>query len=611
MNAALSFLIFPLSFLGIGSFILKRFSLKPEKFLSLSFFALISFFTGFIFYSYYWFFAGLLGLLKIETLYAYWGLGVLFFALQFGTIRSFLGSLKEGILQISQAGLLEKILVIEIAAAVILTLVRCGTPFIDGDSLVYHLYLPKQFALQGKIWHVPFSEHAYWPLFAEVSFIPGELIRSLALSKFISFLVYLGFVWLAAVTVYDCKKQLGPALLAALIPAVTPLFFFHAPSTYNDLFFGFFLAASLILWNQSMQIEGSKHFSFIAGLFLGAALASKLVAIYGAVAFLGIFLFDFIKASDKKTVLKCVFVFCLGALVTGAPYYLRSWIEYGNPVFPFAQKIFQTAYGYGLQGAGLLGTGNTQLTVGAGKDILHFFLLPFFLTFRPELFGGDKIGYLFLFLGFLIFCDWRRNMNFFIFCILYAVIWFSLSQYTRYLMPVFGILAAAYGNGFANIKKHFPRAAHAVLIGALLLGAAQVSWAGYHAYKDLFLRPEEDLRRVAQEMNAQIADPNQKVLVIGDGRLYFYDFAAFREKPFRHFTRYPDSVNLEGTVQLLDTAGASFLIYVQGASGEEKAGAFDPSTYFQEVIQAGFYAPVYSTKSGSLEYILLKRKPYF
>lgn len=576
MIEALTFLVLPLSFLSIGNLLVRK--LKGDVLLPPTEFHLTGFSLGIVFFSYYWFVAGLFGLIGKPALYFYLGAALLLALWGWRNVAEASVLKFKALKACFQTDLLGKLLTLELLAIFILTFLRCWSSYIEGDSLVYHLYLPKMFVLKGALWKVPFSEHAFWPLLAQLCFIPGEILHSLLLSKWVTYLVFSSLSLLVGIFVYKKTKDIPASLLASVLIAGSPTFFIHAPSTYNDIYYSFFLIGSLVL------IEGhdfsERHPSpilFLAGLLCGAALAVKYIALYGFLALLPVL---FLKKGHWKGIV----FFAVGVFLASFAYYLRSYLEYGNPVFPFAQGIFGTRFGYGLSRVGLVGSNLSDFDYGTGKGIIDFLLLPLFLTVNPPPFGNEKLGFLILPSFFLIPFAWRQNLNFLIFSFLYLLVWFPLMQGARYLLPVWGAVAIMAGTGYFALASRWKKGGQTVLFLAVFTTFFHTAWAGYHTYKDLFLRKEDPALAIARWLNSKVPPDAGPVMVIGDERLYYYDFVTFREKTFRNFTSYPDFPDPKETVQLLDESGMRFFV------GTQTPAPFDPLAYFEKLVQAGFYS---------------------
>lgn len=595
--------LMPFGILATGFFLERRIFPRPAFLFFKSFPLLLPFSLGLIFFSYYWFLMALFGWIQPFAFLVWLVFAAAAFLMEHKRLhrgsrhlRRWKQSLKdESWLFYGALGL--------VMAVLFLTLIRCFSGYIEGDSLVYHLYLPKQFVLHGGFFAVPFSEHAYWPLFAEMSFVPAELFHSLPMAKLISWMVFTSTVGLAASFTYQQTHHAFSSALAALIIASAPVFFFHAPSTYSDIFFNFFLMGAFIIYLEAIRYQGS-YFGYkmlLAGLLAGAAMANKYLAGFGVIALYIVMIFDLVRSSDKKRFIMGILALSAGLFLIGAPYYLRSWIHYGNPVFPYAPGIFNTPFGYLEEGAKLLGSNASLEFQGAGRSVKDFFMLPFSLTLAPENFLGDKIGLMFLPAFVFLFFGASSQIRLLSFAFVFALLWFYTGQVSRYFLPPLMIVAMVGSVGLAKLLLKAPRTGKPFVWGMLLLGLFHTGWAGYHAYKDFFIRTEDPKTALAVQINQAISEHHNKVLVLGDAEVYRYNFQAFREKTFRNFTHYPE-MPLHRLLELMDSQEIHYILEVNTGYSD-----YQRPEKFHELIQRGDYSSGVVLKANGLQASVYRR----
>ena len=612
MNSILAFVLIPAGLLATGQCLLRFFAPFSRDLRGNTY----AFLLGLVVFSYFWFAAGLFGRLHVSTLYVYEGLAGFCLIAARRELSGFFKDLSGALEAIRKSDRLTILAFLLLLIVLIATLSRCWTGHIDTDSLVYHLYLPKQYVMKAALWAVPYSEHAFWPQFAEMCFIPGELIHALALSKLISGLVFLATLALIGQSVYRITQNKTAAVLSAFWIASAPVFFSHASSTYSDLFFNLFLVAALLLYREQRETAFASGGTamFLAGLFGGAAMASKYLALYGILALGSLMAIDLVLARSKARVFKCIALFAAGLLITGLPYYVRSYLQYANPVFPFAAGFFGTPFGYLIQNSGGL-VAAPDLFAGAGRSFLDFLSLPWNLTFRPDLFGGDKLGLFFLLLSPFVFFAWKQNKRSLLYCLIYALCWFFQMQFSRYLLPVYSLLAFMMGQGYHFFEIKFPRLRPVVLAGILALGVFQAGWSVYRAYKEFFVHQETEIAQMAGTINQWVQDPAAQVLILGSYGLYYYDFVAIREKGFRNFTRYPDLADPAKLTGLLDEKGITRILIIESPSpwyvtdDAHPQSFFDSAPYFKALIAANFYVLEHEKQGVEATYRLYRRAP--
>ncbi len=585
-------LFWTLSTWSSGAFILKSFySQLDDDFPSRAFAIALRFAAGLTAYSFFWYALGVLGWIGFPALIVWVCVsGVLVIGMRREFMKA-VRSLAQGTKQFLALDPAVRPLFLLTAALIFITGLRCWSSYVDGDSLVYHLYLPKLWSLMGAIGNFNYSEHAYWPSFLEVCFIPAELIGSVAASKIVSFALYFLLVVSVGAYVFNRTRNACGAMVASSILASVPFFFRHAPSTYNDIAFGFFATLALIVWGFGLaRQEGASgwRFGVLSGLLMGVSLSCKYIGFYALFALCGACFLEFLFR--QKAFCTNMFAgFLSGTLATGFPYYLRSYLHYHNPVFPFAQKIFNTPFGYGSKVAGWISPNMAHEFVGTGTGFLDFVMLPVNLIFHPGVFGGEKVGFFFLLLLPLIFLNFKTNRLFLFFCFIYTGIWFFLYQGTRYLTPVFAVLAMVIGTGWAAYVPARPKLFRAlryfVVTGLIVFNL----WAAYYAYKDFFRNNNDSLKQVSAHINAKIPSWQTKVFVVGEERIYYYDFIAIRERAFRNFTFFPRFTS-DKVRQLLQQEGVSCLLLVSRGKEMENLAAdatveFDAYAYFRDFIK--------------------------
>lgn len=279
--------------------------------------------------------------------------------------------------------------------------------------------------------------------------------------------------------------------------------------------------------------------------------------------------------------------------------------------FSFASKIFNTPFGHGVTSVGAVSSNLSDFISGQGRGVIDFLMLPLSLTRNPNAFGGDKIGLVFLVLMPVVIFVLIRRWRWALFLLFYTVIWFSLSQYVRYLIPVLSGVAILIGFGLNHLESKFKGALRKLLLILVGILTFQAVWSGYHTYKDFMMREADSIVEVADWLNEVITDPTTKVLVIGDPLLYYYNFRAFREKSFRNFTSYPE-MDVDDVLKLMDKEEIENVVVARPLvrSGiEGSLDLFNAFDYFDGLVSLEHYQILseYKTREGKT-YELYTRK---
>ena len=177
--------------------------------------------------------------------------------------------------------------------------------------------------------------------------------------------------------------------------------------------------------------------------------------------------------------------FALAALVTlivGGPWYLKSYLLTGNPVYPFAYEVFggklwsyeqahayeahQLAFGYGAMPpeAELQHVAAWRKRFVGPREPYKWLIGPILLTVRPWEFAVDRsrvhqtllihwIGPLYLpLILLLLFWDRPRAVSIILWLFLPLWVWWFYSmQYARYLLPSLILLAPVAGYSLSRL----------------------------------------------------------------------------------------------------------------------------------------------------------------
>ncbi|MGC8667272.1 MAG: ArnT family glycosyltransferase [Chthonomonadales bacterium] len=365
-----------------------------------------------------------------------------------------------------------------VAALLVLALIAMINCFVppgahEWDALSYHLAAPKVFIRQHRIVYLPTDHHSNFPFTVEMLFTAGLLLQGYALANLMHFsmgVLCIVLLWTMG------RRYFGPAAaaLAALVFATAPIVVWEAGSAYIELGLTLFSLASIA---ALLRYEESRLPSWIAlaGVLAGFALSVKALALIPFAA--SALILGFLRPGLKRWGL-----FVGIALAVGSPFYIKSWIWTGNPVYPFAYRIFggrdwsadrAAAYAAEQQSFGQSGNRTTVADDANGlaavyskpsvaQRLRNLILAPFDLVALPSLFYNHNdpgvrthLGFLWLSLAPLALLTRRRLIPCKAFAILAAIalLWFlawDLSmQYVRYLIPVLA-LASLIGGAAAE-----------------------------------------------------------------------------------------------------------------------------------------------------------------
>lgn len=229
-------------------------------------------------------------------------------------------------------------------------------PPTDWDGLTYHLVAPAQWAQTGSVGR---ATEVIWadtyPMGVEsLAGWPMVFLRS---TDFSLLFVLPGYL-LAAVAVAGLARRLGAgrglSVLAGLVFLLTPAVFAQAHTFYVDVqSAGFGLAALHVLAGLpgAVRLSGDPRSAvtrrmLVLGAALGAAAGSKSsnLAVLGAVGFAALVAVVRLAWRHRLgfgVLLRSAPLLVVPVVAIGAYWYLRTWLNYGNPFYPVTMLGFE------------------------------------------------------------------------------------------------------------------------------------------------------------------------------------------------------------------------------------------------------------------------------
>lgn len=522
---------------------------------------LFSFAIGFALLSYIVMGLGFVGLLRLEVVLP---LLIIFFLAGITELRYFVVNLSQRLTHLDfKPGFRS----IPLMLLFVLLLIQAGmnliasfTPPYEWDTLSYHLYCQKQYIASGKIVKLPFIHQSYYTCGVELVYGVCLLLDSdIALKLLHNF-----FGWLVLLLIYVmCRRWFSQrtALLASAIFYTCPIPVWFAGVGKNDLGTIFFITlalyASLRWWEGITISEGSS--SKYRGWFLFAIvlMGISLHIDYRGLIALAIvslfFTYHLLFVRWQKSLLTSIIIFVAGALLIGSPWYIRNYVYTGggSPVYPFftaqlggtsghyfEEVIAELNQKYRLSGPALtpdysiwyylslpfwkftiLGRNYDLARFNAKITPLYLILLPLFIFCRKP-----KIAQQLLAIG-----------------LLYIVLTqLTRSNHTRYLVPIFPLLAVAAAfivNGGCHESWQTVRK---LLLGVVLLVCTALVYDNgitFLRHKSLeyvagimnreqYVTLRSEIYPAVKFINTKLPR-DAKILFISDERLYYCERTAF------------------------------------------------------------------------------------
>lgn len=315
----------------------------------------------------------------------------------------------------------------------------------DWDGLSYHLAAPALWLGEGRIGYIPFMHHSNFPFVIEMQYLWALGVGFGAGGAKV-------FHWatllLALAAVLAFARRAGfHGFWAGLSLITVPVVLWESTVAYADLATAAYTTLCLLAaWNGASEADASarRRWLVLAGLMGGLALGTKMTAL-GSVGLLALLLgWEMVRQRRGRL---AEIALCVGlAVLVGAPWYVKTYLYTGNPVYPFFYELFG-GRNWTAENARIYR--EAQLAFGMGREPYQLLLSPFNLTFYwsrffdPLPFVGS-VG--FVYLAGLIPLFFVRGLPdaarwWVVFSLVSLALWFVLMQQVRYLMSIFPLVS--------------------------------------------------------------------------------------------------------------------------------------------------------------------------
>ena len=412
----------------------------------------------------------------------------------------------------------------------------------DWDGLSYHLAVPKLYLQSHAVHFIGWLSHSNFPFTMEMLYAAGLALEGQAAAKLLH--------TLCAVLIVFAMMSFGAAhwerrhgALAAVIFLAVPVVVWEATSGFNDLALALFTLLGLYAFINWWSGRGG-GWLVVAGALCGLALGVKATA--GVLlGFVTVAAFYHRAASERAGAaagLRAAAILIAVAVVVASPWYIKSYVWTGNPVYPFLYEWFGGKY-WTAEAARLYR--DEQLSFGMGRGALAFILAPWNLTMYGHRFSNfpsrplmyTSLGPLLLaFLpALLVLGKLDRRVKFLLLYSLAAFCaWFVLSQHIRYAIPLLPPLALCAGFAGSEIIRKGRKELRPVAMGAaiivciissailyvLVIDAIPVV-VGAESERAYLTRTIDGLYTMSEVIDALPA--GSKVIMYGETRGFYFD----------------------------------------------------------------------------------------
>lgn len=346
-------------------------------------------------------------------------------------------------------------LIVGSAVGMLFAFTACFSPITYYDSLVYHLALPQNYLIDGKIAGVPYNLYSAFPSLNEMVFL--FVLRQSSAAEYVINLLGFSISVGVAVCMASLAREWGSrreALLAFFLWWTMPTVLLLSLGAYIDVPLAAWTFMALYALRHAIKSQWNPQWLLISGLFAGMAFASKYT---GAVCPILISLYLIVALREAK--FRSLVAFAIGVAMVSIWWPLKNLLELGNPFFPFfynrlgenagwtketAAAYFGVLTEYGAKSRLFFELISSPLHIatnaskfGGGFDVLGDFGWPLFLIGCPlALFSRKKPAGLSFFGGYFV---------------LSFVIWFMTKPVLRFLIPILPVAALLSAHGFENL----------------------------------------------------------------------------------------------------------------------------------------------------------------
>lgn len=264
---------------------------------------------------------------------------------------------------------------------------------LEYDSVAYHLPFVSKWLQTGTLNHLYYSAFAgpisYYPSNYELldlwTFLPFRNDFFANLINFPLFII-LGIVIWRILRNFGVGKNI--ALISTAIPFYMPIFLHQAGIPLVDLFFALIFTISIYFIQEiSNNKEKDNNYSdfLLFGLSIGLFIGTKYLGlVYGAILVLLLTGIAFCQSRNRQIkLLKAGFVTLAGILLTGSFFYIRNWVDSGNPLFPIDVNFLGINIFEGYQGINENLKSTSLLENFHNKGRIKEFLKTFFYITGP------------------------------------------------------------------------------------------------------------------------------------------------------------------------------------------------------------------------------------
>lgn len=430
------------------------------------------------------------------------------------------------------------------------------TPPAQSDGVRYHLGAPQEFIKNGSVDFLPGNAYSNMPFLVEMNFMAALQVRAPEASH----LIHLSLALFTTLSIYALTRRLWMSNTSSTVAMLPALAYFTAPMSaivatwpYTDHGLAFLTVASVISAIICLESPQRLHHWLMLGICLGGLVGTKYTM--GPIAVL-VYGLTLILARWPRNVtiwLPVIRAATAAAGITiliGGIWFFRNWIVVGNPVYPFATKLFPGGDWTIVNDAFLQNRAGLK---GFGKSLTDLLAAPWTTTFRWIHFEAHNPGPMIILTLFFALAgiiamlrrsaapSSKRELTLVILTALASsLIWFYTYQSNRLLLPAIALGLAMLPAGLFLTRGLRERLLTSGVMLCSIMGilwAVQWSWVTTRLTpppltyllgqidSKTFLYRSLTYARAFDYLNERVR-PYERVLLIGEHRIYGAKFNA-------------------------------------------------------------------------------------
>jgi hypothetical protein len=362
------------------------------------------------------------------------------------------------------------LLCITILAFLCLEVILNLTHPISRDAIIHHLAVPKLWLAHGGFYEIPWADFSYYPMNIDLLYLIPLYFKNDIVPKFIHFAFGFGT---GLLVYFYLKNRLSKnwGLLGFLIFFSTPAVARLSTTAYIDLGMVFFATASILAFVRWRDVNyKDTKWLVLSAVCMGLAAGSKYNALI-AWFFLNLMMV-FYYSRDTENGLPALgygVTFFAIALLVVSPWFIKNYIQTGNPIYPLFDHVFRFLHHAGEKGSSIAGIAESNWTsnIFQRREIMfgESFLETLFIPIRMFFQGKDGSVQYFdgvlnpILITMLPFAFLNRELNRDkVFFLLFPVFFLFMAYFLtviriRYILPVVPFLAILSVIGIKNVAE--------------------------------------------------------------------------------------------------------------------------------------------------------------